>query len=319
MSFTVRNARISDATILFEMIETFHKETNIRHRPFTNATEKFVEEAFKKDANINFFITEFNGNILGYCAYSFSYNIIKGSYLIVNEVFVKKDYRNIGVSVFLFSKLIDKAFESNSFLIKWVIDLTDKKIVEIDEKVGVVINRDLLILNIYKEDIKFYLQNTYPKPSYEVRLAQAIDLPQFYDCIENLSKALNIKMQTDIYKLMKDGFSTNSKFKVIIALDGSEVLGFMSFVEAYNTFSGKGLIADQVFIRKDRRKQGIAKILLSELFHYAYTNNFEKVETTISRYNVETIERLKEVNVFPYENLRVAHYIKEEYKKLYKK
>jgi predicted GNAT superfamily acetyltransferase len=95
------------------------------------------------------------------------------------------------------------------------------------------------------------------------------------------------------------------------------VSGFMSFFESYDTYCGKTLIVDQVFVREEVRGKGIAHSLLTGVFEYAYANGFSKVETSISQYEVETIERLKEVNVYPYDNLRIAHYLKEEYKKLY--
>lgn len=317
MSFTIRDANVNDALALFEMIEAYHSEVNIRNKPFTISKSDFIKDCFEDNSKIKFFITEFNGNVLGYCAYVFSYGVLDGLSIIVNEVYVKPDYRKIGVSIFIFSKVIDLAFKTNCHYVYWVVDITDKKLIEVEEKVGVVINRDMLILNIYRENINGYLKAFLKNNPYEIRLAKAYELPDIFECITNLANATSQKVHTDIYKLMSDGFSMNPKFKIIVVTIDNMVSGFMSFFESYSTYCGKTLIVDQVFVRAEVRGKGLAHSLLTGLFEYAYNNDYTKVETSISKYEVEKIERLKEVNVYPYENLRVAHYMKEEYKKLY--
>jgi len=318
MSFTIRDANGSDALVLFEMIVAYHDEVNIRNKPFTLTQGDFIKDCFEDKSRVRFFITEFNGNILGYCAYVFSYSVLNGPSMIVKEVYVKPDYRKIGVSIFIFSKIIDTAFKNNSHYVNWVVDISDKKLIEVEEKAGVVINRDILILNIYREDIKGYLQAFLKDNTYEIRLAKAYELPDIFECIQNLAKATKEKVHTDVYKLMSDGFSMNPKFKILVVTIDNMVSGFMSFFESYSTYCGKTLIVDQVFVRDEVRGKGLAHSLLTGLFEYAYNNGYAKVETSISKYEVEKIEVLKEVYVYPYDNLRVAHYVKEEYKKLYK-
>jgi GNAT superfamily N-acetyltransferase len=317
MSFTIRDANVNDALALFEMIEAYHSEVNIRNKPFTISKNDFIKDCFEDKSKIKFFIVEFNGNVLGYCAYVVSYSILNGPSMIVKEIYVKPDYRKIGVSVFVFSKIIDTAFKNNSHYVHWVVDISDKKLIEVEEKAGVVINRDILILNIYREDIKRYLQAFFKDNPYEIRLAKAYELPDVFECVNDLANVIKEKVHTDVYKLMSDGFSMNPKFKILVVTIDNMVSGFMSFFESYSTYCGKTLIVDQVFVREEKRGKGLAHLLLTGLFQYAYNNGYTKVETSISQYEVEKIERLKEVNVYPYDNLRVAHYVKEEYKKLY--
>jgi len=317
MSFTIRDANGSDALALFEMIVAYHGEVNIRNKPFTLNKSDFIKDCFDDKSRVHFFITEFNGSVLGYCAYAFSYSVLNGPSLIVKEVYVKPDYRKIGVSVFIFSKIMDTAFKNDSHYVHWVVDISNKQIIEVEEKAGVVINRDILILNIYRNDIKDYLNAFLKDNPYKIRLAKAYELPDVFECVNNLAKITNKKVHTDVYKLMSDGFSMNPKFKVLVVTINNIVSGFMSFFESYSTYCGKTLIVDKVFVIDEVRGKGLEHSLLTGLFEYAYNNGYTRVETLISKFEVEKIERLKEFNVFPYPNLRLAYYVKEEYKKLY--
>ncbi len=317
MSFTVRNANVNDAAIIYEMITLYQEEVNIRNSKFTNSLESFINDCFGNDSIVHFFIAEFQENILGYCGYTHSYNITSGPSINILEVFVKKEYRNIGVSVFLFSKVIDVAFANNSFLIKWAISLKDEKLVAVEEKAGVFINKDILILNISNENLKKHLTIFNKKQAFEVRLVKSYELPDVFECVKNLAIETKTDLKQDVYKLMSAAFSTKPKINVMVVLIDNEVFGFMSFYEAYCTCSGKSLIVDQVYVDKKHRAKGIGTSLLNGLFKHAYDNDYSKVESSISKFEVEKIEALKEVGVFPYENIRVAWYVKEDYKKLY--
>lgn len=317
MSFTVRKAIITDAPILFKMIEAYHNERNILNKPFTNTEIEFIKTCFNENTKIYFYLSEFDDNILGYVAYSFSYSILKGESMTFNEMFVKKEYRKIGVSTFLNSKAIDIAFDKKCYSLNWVINITDKKLVEIEEKIGININKDTLILNIYKENIKNYVDKYYKNDIFEVRLVKTYELPDVFECVKKLALDSNKKLHTDIYKLMADGFTKKQKFKIFVGVVNNDVTGFMSFYDSYSTSSGKTLIVDQVFVKSELRLRDGAKAILSGLLKYAYDNDYSKVETSISKYEVTTIERLKEMNIFPYKNLRVATYKKEDYEQLY--
>ena len=317
MSFTIRKANINDATIVYEMIELYNNEMNIRNKPFENSQKKFIEDCFGSDSIVTFFIAEFKGNVLGYCGFVHSYSIIVGPSVNILEVFVKKEYRNLGVSVFLFSKVIDIAFENNSYLIKWLISLKDSKLIIIEEKAGVDIDRDTLILNIYKKDMKGYLQNLNGNNPHGVRLVKSFELPDVFNCVNNLATETNRDLKLDVYKLMSAVFSSNPKIKILVVLFDNVVSGFISFYESYCTSSGKSLIVENIYVNKKYRSKGVGISLLNELFYYAYKNNFTKVESTISKYEVEKIEGLKELGIFPYGNLREAYYVKEEFKRLY--
>ena len=56
MSFTIRKANVNDANELFEMIKSFHNDTNIRKKEFINTKEQFIKDAFEDNASIFFIL-----------------------------------------------------------------------------------------------------------------------------------------------------------------------------------------------------------------------------------------------------------------------
>lgn len=320
MNFTVREATKKDAPTIFRMIkEYFPKLDKGKGMPFNMTEEKLLADAFQKDSVIHFLVAEFKGIILGYGAYFFSYEIFHGPSLVLEEIYVSEDYRSIGISVFIFSKIMDIANSNNSYLLKWIQDTSDKKRVSIEEKVGVKIHYDDLILYAYKESINKHLPKLPQNSMFKVRFAKGIDLPDIFSLIEDFASSVGSNINVDIYKLMLDGFSIKPKFKIIIALDKDNVIGFMSFFESYSTFNGKTLIVNKTFITKAYRKKGVATSLLHKMLHHATTQKYERIETSINKHLVNQIAFLKGINIFPYEFLRMATFQKKEYKKLYQK
>ncbi len=312
MSFTIRKPTVNDIPLLFEMIKMYHDEVNLLNKPFLNTKDNFIKDVFSDSSNVNFYIAEYQGNILGYCVYSFSHEIFFGNSISIGEIYLKKEYRRLGISIFLFSTIIDEAFDKNSSLIKYKVDITDKINIEIKEKLGVKIKKDLLVLDICRADFKKYSdankQDDFP---YEIRLAKSYELPDIFNCVEVLAETVGEKIETDIYKLMSDGFGSKPKFRIMVVLDNNEVISFISFVETYQTIAGKTLSIDQVFVKKEYRDKGIGMALLTKFYSYVYDKGYEKVETIIKK---NQVEKFKKFNMMPYENLRMAYYFKEKFK-----
>lgn len=318
MKFTVREATEKDASAIFKMIKDyFPKLDKGRGMPFSMTAEKLIADAFQKDSTIHFIVAEFKGTILGYGAYFFSYEIFHGSSLVIGEIYVDKDYRGIGISIFIFSRIIDIANKNNSYLIKWVLDISDNANVNIVEKAGVKINYDELVLYAHKENIKLHLPKEPMKSKYNIRFAKGIDLPDTFSLIKELGASVETSINVDVYKLMLDGFSTNPKFKIIIALFEDQVIGFLSFFEAYSTFNGKTLIMNKMFITESHRKKKVSTSLIIELLNYAVIQKYERIETSFPKQYKDQIELLKGVNIFPYDFLRIASFQKKEYQKLF--
>lgn len=318
MSFTVKEVAVNDSLLLFEMMEEYSNETNFKNITFANTRSSFIRDCFEEKSNVKFLVAEFNGNFLGYCAFQYPYDVFKDSYTHINEIYVKKEYRKIGVALFLFSKIIDDALKNESSTITWNVDVSDVKLLEIQKKIGATVNEDVLILHAFKEGLDRFLKATPLNNAIEVHFAKNYELPDIYDCMAELAKITKNDIDTDVYKLMKNGFSIHKKFKILTTTLNDEVTGFMSFYHSYNTGCGKSLVVDKAFIKKEFRKKGLGQALLLKLFDYAVKNNFQSVETSISKFEVEKIEQLKEFEIYPYNNLRIATYKKEAFKEFHK-
>lgn len=317
MSFITREANIDDAEELFKLTKKFHENSFLREEPFTTDLNNFISSCFSKKPKAHYFIAEFQGKMLGYSTYSLSYSVLEGASIVITELYVREDYRKLGVSTFLYSKIFDVAFKNKTNLIKWHVSLTSKKHIDIEKKMGVAIDMDNLVLNIQRKNIKKFLENNSHNTEYNVHKAKTFELPEIFDCVKLYAKEKNIDIQTDVYKLMSAAFSSNPKIRFIVAKKDEEVIGFLSFFDAYYSSSDKILIADIIIVQKKMRGKNVGYSLLKYLAKYVYENNYAKAETVISKYNIEKIERLKEFGMFPYDNVRIASYQREEFEKFF--
>lgn len=319
MKFIIRNATINDAESLFEMTKLFHEESRLRNEPYINTLEKFIKDCFNsKNIRIKILVAEFKDNILGYCSYLNSYALITGPSVIMPETFIKKEYRKLGISIFLYSKIFDVAYNNKSTVINWGVNLLHERTIKIEEKMGAKIERDTMVLNIDRNHMKQYINHASETKSYDIHFVKSYELPDVFNCIQYLAEEINQELQTDIYKIIENVSSSPSIINIIVATRNDEVIGFISFYESYYTNSGKKIIIDVVYVIPELRKDKIAVSLLAKVFEYAYDNNFNKVESFISKYEVEKIEGLKEYGIYPYDNLRRASFNRESFKELYK-
>ena len=315
MSFTIREATINDSLELFEMVKIYHEEINLRKKPFANSISGFIKECFEEKSKIFYHVAEYKGNMIGYSAYIFSYNIFNGASIYIKEVFIKNEYRNIGVASFLFTNIVDIAKKNNSHLINCIIDSSNTERVSLLKKNNFTILDDLLLLNIFKNDVELYLETVSTVVFPKVRFAKSYELHDLYELISDLAIEMKEEQHIDLYQLMKDGFANNPKFKVLVTLNNDEVVGFTSFYETYNTYIGKYINVDKVYVKKEFQKQKHGLSLMVNLFKHAHSNQFEKLETILSKYNVEIIEQLKEFGIYPYDNLRVAELNNNDFSK----
>lgn len=316
MSFTIRQAKINDALALFDMIKEYHIEVNLLNKPFSNTRDNFIKTVFGDKTNIFFLIAEYQNNILAYCAYTYNYEVLFGASLNIKEIFVKKEYRKLGVFIFIVAKIIDIAAEQECYLIKWVTDLNNERINKVKEKFGVTINKEEWLLNIHKENIKKYLDKHKGIGGKEVRFVKTYELPDVFSCMETLANDNNIKQKIDLYKLISDGYTTNPKFKIMIVVEHNEIVGFLSFSESYGTSEGKVLILDVYFVKDNYRDKSYGSSLFIKFYQFAFDNDYTNVETRIDKSKTEKLDKLKEFDIFPFKDLRCANFIKEEYIKL---
>src|SRR5262249_54521028 len=91
--------------------------------------------------------------------------------------------------------------------------------------------------------------------------------------------------------IIRDGFSQNPKFRVVIADWNSEPAGFAFFFYNYSTWLGRpGIYLEDLFVRPEFRGRGIGKALLVHLAQIAVRENCYGMRWHVLDWNSPSIE-----------------------------
>lgn len=77
------------------------------------------------------------------------------------------------------------------------------------------------------------------------------------------------QVRTTEADIARDGFGTDAKFRTLIAEWDSQAAGFAVFFHYYSTWRGSGIYLEDLYVRPEFRKRGIAKALLAQVAHTA--------------------------------------------------
>ncbi|HUX10641.1 MAG TPA: GNAT family N-acetyltransferase [Terriglobia bacterium] len=126
-----------------------------------------------------------------------------------------------------------------------------------------------------------------------IRPAEAKDIPLILQLIRELAeyeKAPEQAVATDA-DIRRDGFSSDPKFRVIIAEWGGETAGFALFFYNYSTWLGRpGLYLEDLFVRPELRGKGIGKALLTHLAKTAVEEGCGRFEWQVLNWNTPALE-----------------------------
>lgn len=129
-----------------------------------------------------------------------------------------------------------------------------------------------------------------------IRPANAKDIPLIVQLIRELAEYERSPEQAvATHKdIRRDGFSSNPKFRVIIAEWGNKPAGFALFFYNYSTWLGRaGLYLEDVFVRPAFRGKGIGKALLAHLARTAVNEGCGRFEWQVLNWNTPAIEFYK--------------------------
>jgi len=91
--------------------------------------------------------------------------------------------------------------------------------------------------------------------------------------------------------IIRDGFSQNPKFRVVIADWNGEPAGFAFFFYNYSTWLGRpGIYLEDLFVRPEFRGRGIGKALLVHLAQIAVRENCYWMRWHVLDWNTPSIE-----------------------------
>jgi GNAT superfamily N-acetyltransferase len=103
--------------------------------------------------------------------------------------------------------------------------------------------------------------------------------------------------------IIRDGFSSNPKFRVVIAEWNGQPAGFAFFFYHYSTWLGRpGIYLEDLFVRPEFRGRGIGKALLVHLAQIAVRENCYGMRWQVLDWNTPSIE---------FYELLGAHHVKE--------
>ncbi len=129
-----------------------------------------------------------------------------------------------------------------------------------------------------------------------IRQATIADVPLILEFIRDLAE-YEKEPQSAVATaedLKRDGFSSNPKFRVLIAEWSGEPAGFAFFFYHYSTWRGKPtLFLEDLFVRPRYRKLGIGKALLVYLAKLAVQEDCGRFEWQVLDWNAPAIEFYK--------------------------
>lgn len=75
-------------------------------------------------------------------------------------------------------------------------------------------------------------------------------------------------------------------FNCFVAVKEGSLVGYATYFHAYSSWSGKSLYMDDLYVKRNYRKQGIGKLLLGEIVSLAKEHQCKKVHWQVSDWNV---------------------------------
>ena len=126
-----------------------------------------------------------------------------------------------------------------------------------------------------------------------IRNASANDIPVILQFIRELAEYEKAPQQAVATPedIRRDGFSTNPKFRVLIAEWEGEPAGFTLFFYHYSTWVGRPtLFLEDVFVRPRFRGKGIGKALLLRLAKIVVEEGCGRFEWQVLDWNTRAVE-----------------------------
>lgn len=129
-----------------------------------------------------------------------------------------------------------------------------------------------------------------------IRPATPKDIPVILQLIHGLAEYEKASEQAvaTAQDLLRDGFSGNPKFRVLIAEWAGQAVGFALFFYNYSTWVGRpGLYLEDLFVRPEHRGKGIGKALLVHLAKIAVEEGCGRFEWQVLDWNTPAVEFYK--------------------------
>ena len=116
--FIIRQAIISDMNEVLNMIKELANFEKAKGQ-VNLSLEKLIKDGFGDDKIYDALVVETQGKLCGYAIYYNSYSTWKGRALYLEDIFVRKEFRNKGIGEKLFMQVINIAIKRNANRLDW--------------------------------------------------------------------------------------------------------------------------------------------------------------------------------------------------------
>ena len=156
---------------------------------------------------------------------------------------------------------------------------------------------------------------------FTVRLGEKKDMQSVLDLITELAvfEKEPDAVEITVEDLVRDGFSTNPKFKIYVAEQENAIIGIALFYERYSTWKGRAIHLEDLIVTKSKQKIGAGKALYTAVLKYALDNNFNRVAWEVIDWNTNAIDFYKSTGATYLNDWSVVQMNKENLVKFYSK
>ena len=146
--------------------------------------------------------------------------------------------------------------------------------------------------------------------SFIIRQGEKKDAQAILNLIKELAVFEKLPNEVEITTndLIKDGFSSQPKFKTFVAqeTDGT-IRGMALFYERYSTWKGTAIHLEDLVVTETKRNIGAGKALYSEVLKYASKQQCKRVVWDVLDWNTNAINFYESTGAKVLEDWRVVH------------
>ncbi len=145
----VREANACDIDIIYDLIMAIAKHHDQQQYVVTDKTE-LLTSGFGENPQFGVLLAEVNGEVAGYCSYTWNYSIWLGSrYMNIDDVFVWENFRGQKVGEKLMYKAKEVCQNNDANRIRWEVEEDNHAAIKFYERLGANID----VKGLFKWDV----------------------------------------------------------------------------------------------------------------------------------------------------------------------